>query len=74
MSEQIVVAALGFAGTLSGSFLGVLASQKLVQYRLEQLEKKVELHNKVVERTFILEGDVKELKHDVSDLKKFHIP
>lgn len=74
MSEQVIVASLGFAGTLAGSFFGVLASQKLTQFRLEQLERKVELHNQVIERTFVLEGDVKELKHDVVDLKKFHIP
>ena len=43
--NEIVVAILGFAGTLAGSLLGVLAAQKLTQYRLSQLEEKVNKHN-----------------------------
>lgn len=74
MTEAIVVALLGFAGTLLGSLFGVLAAQKLTQYRLAQLEEKVNKHNKMVERTFILEGQMKEVQHDISDLKKFHPP
>lgn len=60
--------------SLAGSFLGVLASQKLTQFRLERLEKKVDLHNQVVERTYILEGDMREVKHDIRDLKAYHKP
>ena len=73
MSEAIIVALLGFAGTLLGSLLGVLAAQKLVQYRLSQLEEKVNKHNNLIERTFKLEGRMNEAEHDISDLKKFHI-
>lgn len=74
MNEAIIVALLGFAGTLLGSLFGVLAAQKLTQYRLAQLEEKVNKHNKVVERTFILEGQMREVQHDISDLKKYHPP
>ena len=42
MNEAIIVALLGFAGTLLGSLFGVLAAQKLTQYRLGQLEEKLE--------------------------------
>ena len=73
MSEAIVVALLGFAGTLLGSLLGVLAAQKLTQYRLSQLEDKVNKHNNLIERTFKLEGRMDEAEHDIRDLKKFHI-
>lgn len=61
-------------GSLLGSLLGVLASQKLTQFRLEQLEKKVDLHNKVVERTYKLEGQMLEAQHDIKDLKAYHKP
>lgn len=44
-------------------------SQALIAYRLEQLEKKVDKHNSVVERTYILEGQVTELQHDMRDMK-----
>ena len=60
--------------SLVGSFLGVLASQRLTQFRLERLEKKVDLHNQVVERTYILEGEMREAKHDIRDLKAYHKP
>ena len=52
-----------------GSLAGVLASNKLMQYRIQQLETKVNQHNSIVERTYKLEGEVKELQHDVRDLK-----
>lgn len=59
-------------GSLIGSLAGVLASNKLVQYRLEQLEKKVAKHNNIVERTYVLEGEVREIQHDIRDLKGAH--
>ena len=74
MSEAVIVALLGFAGTLLGSLFGVLAAQKLTQYRLSQLEEKVNKHNNLVERTFRLEGRMDEAEHDIKDLKKFHPP
>ena len=50
MQDTIVVAILSLIGTLAGSFGGT----QLIKYRIEQLEKKVEKHNSVVERTFLL--------------------
>jgi hypothetical protein len=73
MTEAVIVALLGFAGTLLGSLFGVLAAQKLTQYRLSQLEEKVNKHNNLIERTFKLEGRMDEAEHDIKDLKKFHI-
>lgn len=74
MSEAVIVAVLGFAGTLLGSLFGVLAAQKTTQYRLSQLEEKVNKHNNLIERTFRLEGRMDEAEHDIRDLKKFHTP
>lgn len=74
MSEAIVVALLGFAGTLLGSLFGVLAAQKLTQYRLSQLEDKVNKHNNLIERTYKLEGQMEECQHDIKDLKAYHKP
>ena len=69
MSETVLVALLGFAGTLLGSLFGVLAAQKLTQYRLSQLEEKVNKHNNLIERTFRLEGQMEECRHEIRDLK-----
>ena len=65
MNDTIIVALLSFAGTCLGSFAGI----NLIKYRIEQLEKKVEKHNSVMERTFILEEDVKYIKEDLNMLK-----
>ena len=74
MTEQLLVALLGFAGTLVGSLLGVLASQKLTQYRLSQLEEKVNRHNNLIERTDRLEGQMAECCHEIRELKAYHKP
>ena len=68
--NEIIVAILGFAGTLLGSLLGVITAQKLTQYRLAQLEEKVNRHNHLIERTFVLEGQMTEVQHDVRDIKE----
>ena len=77
--EGIVVALIGLAGSALGSILGVLASAKLTSYRLEQLEKKVEVHNKVIdrvykleERTELQEEKIRVANHRIGDLEDFH--
>lgn len=55
MNEDVTVALIGLAGSGMGSVLGVLASAKLTSYRLEQLEKRVQAHNNLIERTYKLE-------------------
>ena len=70
----IIVAVLSFAGTVIGTIGGIIATNKLVTYRLEQLEKKVDLHNNAVERLFKVEGKMDEVQHDIKDLKAYHRP
>ena len=65
MDDTIIVAIISFAGTCLGSFAGI----NLIKYRIEKLEKKVEKHNSVMERTFILEEDIKYIKEDINMLK-----
>lgn len=68
MSETLIIAIIGFLGTALGSILGVIASARLTNYRLEQLEKKVNLHNNVIERVYELEKDEAILAQRVEDL------
>lgn len=76
--NDIVVALLGFAGTLLGSLFGILAAQKLTQYRLVKLEENADQmntkHNTLKERTTRLEGRMDEAEHDIKDLKQYHKP
>ena len=69
MNDSILVAIISGAYTLIGSCGGVIASSRLTQYRLAQLEKQVNRHNQVIERTFRLEGRMDEAEHDIRDLK-----
>lgn len=55
--------------SLCGVYFSNRKSAALIEYRLKQLEDKVNKHNSVVERTFILEGKMNEAEHDIRDLK-----
>lgn len=77
MSDTILVALIGLAGSALGSLIGVMASQKLTQYRLEQLEKQVSKHNNLIDRTYRLEEEqrltdekIKVANHRLDDLEK----
>ena len=77
--EVLPVICIGLVGSGLGSLVGVIASSKLTQYRIEQLEKKVDKHNNIVERMYALEERValneekiKVENHRIEDLEGFH--
>ena len=53
--DAIIVSLIGLAGSAIGSILGVLASARLTSYRLDQLEKRVQAHNNLIERMYQVE-------------------
>ena len=59
MTSDILIAVISLAGTLGGSLGGILVSSKLTNYRIEQLEKKVDKHNKFAERMPVVEEQIK---------------
>lgn len=74
---EIIVAVLALIGSVIGSALANNKTQALIGYRIDELEKKVERHNQVVERTVVLERDMKtafnridEIRNDVKELRK----
>lgn len=71
--EAIIIAIIGGICTAIPTVIATISSNRkstaLTVYRIEQLEKKVEKHNSVVERTFILEEDLKNIKEDIKELK-----
>ena len=76
MSDTIIVAAISLAGSLVGTFAGTFSGIKLISYRIEQLEKKVDKHNNLIERMFkaeesinILDEKIKVANHRLSDLE-----
>ena len=81
MSEGVIVALVSLLGTLFGTFGGIVTGTKLTNYRIEQLEKRVEKHNHLVERTYELEEKYqvheekfKVVNHRLVDLENYHKP
>lgn len=69
MPSEIMIALLSLLGTLIGSGLGVLTQARLTNYRIEQLEKKVDAHNNLVERTAVIERDLQTAWKRIDELK-----
>ena len=59
MSNELVIALCSLLGTAIGAFSGSWQTRKLIAYRIEQLEIKVDKHNNLIERTAVLERDMK---------------
>lgn len=75
----VITAGLAFLGTAVGAYYSNQKTTALVVYRLEQLENKVNKHNNVLERVFILEKaeevfeeKMKVVNHRIDDLESFH--
>lgn len=79
MNDTIMVAILSLIGTLVGSFGGILTANRLINYRIQQLEKKVEKHNQVIERVYkleqrgaVIDEEIKVANHRIEDLEVYH--
>ena len=70
MSESILVSILSLFGTLIGSLCGILTANKLTLYRIQQLEKKVEKHNSVIDRVYILEKNEAVMQEEIDSLSR----
>ena len=70
MSEAIIVAGISLAGTLCGTWGGIMTANRLTAYRIEQLEKKVDKHNSVIERVFKLEEHDAVMDERISQMEK----
>ncbi len=67
MQDTIIIALISLLGTAFGSVAGILAANRLVVYRIERLEEKVEKHNQMVERVYHLEAQVQNLNERKGD-------
>lgn len=64
MNDTVIIAILSLIGTFFGSLTGVYTSAKLTNFRLKQLENKVERHNNFAEKIPLLELRIKEIEHN----------
>ena len=77
MSDTVMVGLLSLVGTLAGSIMGIMTANRLTTYRIAELEKKVDKHNSVIERTVVLERDAKtlfgrvdEVRDEIKDMRR----
>ncbi len=69
MTSEVLVAVLSLLGTAFGSVTGIMAANKLTNYRIAELEKKVDKHNTIIERFALLEQDNKTQWNRIDDLR-----
>ena len=69
VSSEVLVAVLSLLGTAFGSVTGIMAANKLTNYRIAELEKKVDKHNTIIERFALLEQDNKTQWNRIDDLR-----
>lgn len=79
MEAEVVVSLVSVIGSALGTFAGIMINSKLMNYRIEQLEKKVDKHNQVIDRVYNLERhdavfdeEIKVANHRIDDLENFH--
>ncbi len=79
MKIEAIVSLISALGSALGTFLGIMVNSKLTNFRIEQLEKKVDKHNQVIDRVYELEKrdavmneDIKVANHRISDLEEYH--
>lgn len=72
MSETIIQTLITTVVTLIGTFGGILTAQKLSNYRIQELEKKVDKHNNVIEKTYGLEKDIQDMRKDLDKVDAEH--
>ena len=77
LSETIIVALLSLLGSLGGTLGGIAINSKLSNYRIEQLEKKVDTHNNLIERMYhveqavtVLDEKIRVANHRIDDLEE----
>ena len=77
MAPEVLVAVFSLCGTLIGSLAGIMTANKLMNYRIEQLEKKVDKHNSMIERMYnveekiaVMDEKIRVANNRIGDLEK----
>ena len=67
---SIIVAMISFYANRKGAKEASETNAKLIAYRIQELERKQDKHNSMIERTYKLEGRMTEVEHDIRDIKQ----
>ena len=69
MTPEVLHALINAASVILSGLISAIVSNKLMAYRIEQLEKKVDKHNSVIDRTYHLEAQVEVIENEIDNLK-----
>lgn len=69
MTPEVLHALINAIAVIVSGLISAIVSNKLMAYRIEQLEKKVDKHNSVIDRTYHLEAQVEVLENEIDNLK-----
>lgn len=79
MKIEVIASLISALGSAIGTFFGIMVNSKLTNFRIEQLEKKVDKHNQVIDRVYelekrdaVVEEEMKVANHRISDLEEYH--
>lgn len=77
MNSDVLVSLITLCGSALGTFAGIAINTKLTNYRIGQLEKKQDKHNKVIERVYhleqheaVIDEEIKVANHRIEDLER----
>lgn len=69
MTPEVLHALINAASVILSGLIAAIVSNKLMAYRIEQLEKKVDKHNSVIDRTYHLEAQIEVIENEIDNLK-----
>lgn len=69
MTPEVLHALINAVSVIVSGLIAAIVSNKLMAYRIEQLEKKVDKHNSVIDRTYHLEAEVEVIENEIDNLK-----
>ena len=69
MNGDILLGLVPSLISLAGIIITALITNSLVKYRVEQLEKKVDKHNNLIERMYVVETEIKDVKEEIRCIK-----
>lgn len=69
MNADVLLGLVPSIISLAGIIITALITNSLVKYRVEQLEKKVDKHNNLIERMYVVETEIKDVKEEIRCIK-----
>ena len=69
MAPEVLHAVISAISVIASGLISAIVSNKLMKYTSEQLDKKVDKHNSVIDRTYHLEAQVEVIENEIDNLK-----